>query len=113
MSSTANLISILLNNGNSTFTLLPPYTLSGAFRLSTGDFNADGKSDLAIARYVDSKVSILLGNGDGTFSSSPEFATDTGPDFIITGDFNGDGKPDLATANLDAGTISIFLNTSH
>jgi hypothetical protein len=113
VSSTANLLSILLNNGNATFNLLPSYTLSGAFRLSSGDFNADGKTDLAVARYVDAKISILLGNGDGTFSSTPEFDTGLGPEFVITGDFNGDGKPDLATANLDAGTISIFLNTSH
>src|SRR5258707_15673927 len=33
----------------------------------TGDFNGDGRLDLAVANYSDSTVSILLGNSDGTF----------------------------------------------
>jgi len=33
-----------------------------------GDFNADGKPDLAVANYSDGTRTILLGNGDGTFN---------------------------------------------
>src|SRR5262245_29039428 len=33
----------------------------------TGDFNGDGKLDIAVANFGDSTVSVLLGNGDGTF----------------------------------------------
>lgn len=32
-----------------------------------GDFNGDGKRDLAVANHNSGTVSILLGNGDGTF----------------------------------------------
>ena len=32
-----------------------------------GDFNGDGRTDLAVANYGDNDVSVLLGNGDGTF----------------------------------------------
>ena len=32
-----------------------------------GDFNGDGRTDLAVANYGSNDVSVLLGNGDGTF----------------------------------------------
>ncbi len=43
--------------------------------MTTGDFNGDGKVDLAITDQIDNSVSILLGNGSGTFQirwSSPQ-----------------------------------------
>ncbi len=74
-----------------------------------GDFNGDGKLDLAIANYLDNTVSILLGNGDGTFQTQTTYAVGSGPYAIITCDFNGDGILDLAVANDGAGTVSILL----
>ena len=37
-----------------------------------GDFNGDGKLDLAVANYGSNTVSVLLGNGDGTFQGAAE-----------------------------------------
>jgi endonuclease/exonuclease/phosphatase family metal-dependent hydrolase len=64
-----------------------------------GDFNKDGKSDLATANYGSSSVSILLQNADGTFGAATNFTVGNSPNYIAIGDFNGDNNPDLATSN--------------
>ena len=64
-----------------------------------GDFNGDGRTDLAVANSYDNDVSVLLGNGDGTFQTQVTYAVGSGPVAIVAGDFNGDGRTDLAVAN--------------
>ena len=81
---------ILKGNGNGTFTagfsqnLANPVTGS----VVTGDFNEDGKLDLATG------TSILQGIGDGTFQAPIDFGGTS--QVLATGDFNNDGRPDLA-----------------
>ena len=41
--------------------------------VAVGDFNGDGKQDLAVANFNSSNVSILLGNGAGSFGSATNF----------------------------------------
>ena len=74
----------------------------------TGDFNQDGKPDLAVASFSGA-VSVLNGNGDGTFRGHVDYATGAGARAIVTGDFKGDGKLDLAVANQSSNSISILL----
>jgi len=71
-----------------------------------GDFNGDGKLDLAVANQSagnagPSMVGVLLGNGDGTFQPAVEYVagSDTDSSSVALGDFNGDGNLDLAVAN--------------
>ena len=71
----------------------------GPYSVAMGDFNGDGKPDLAVTSRDDNAVSVLLGNGDGTFQAPIEYATDSFPVHVATADFNGDGKLDLAVAN--------------
>ncbi len=109
-----NTVTVLLGNGDGTFTPVggtPPSTGAAPEAIAVGDFNGDGKPDLAVANNGDSDVTVLLGNGDGTFTAAstalpPSFS---GPAAIVTGDFNGDGKLDLATANNRSSTIAILL----
>ena len=81
--------------------------------VTSGDFNADGKPDLAEANYGASTVGILLGNGNGTFQTRVDYSTGSGPRSVATGDFNGDGRTDLAIGNQGAGTVSILLGNSN
>jgi hypothetical protein len=79
------------------------------FNVATGDFNGDGKQDLAVANSGNGTVSILLGNGDGTFQQAMDFTVGSPLNRVAVGDFNGDGKPDLAVGNGSANAVSILL----
>lgn len=97
---------VLLNNGDATFQAPVSYQTPLAFSLAPGDFNGDGRVDVAV---TGAGVSVLLGNGDDTLQPSQNYVVGAGPESATVGDFNGDGAPDLALGNVD-GTITILLN---
>ncbi len=113
---------LLRGNGDGTFTLLsaPTTALTGNPVLSghivTGDFNGDGKLDLAITQNGSNLaasgagLSVQYGNGNGTFGA----VTPLNGSFFgtsISADLNGDGVTDLA--NVDAiGDHVLFGQTS-
>jgi FG-GAP-like repeat/Abnormal spindle-like microcephaly-assoc'd, ASPM-SPD-2-Hydin len=85
-------------------------TLPGPETVATGDFNEDGKFDLAVAENGSNSVSILLGNGDGTFQAHVDYAVGMGPSSVVAADFNGDGILDLAVRNqAPSNSVSILL----
>jgi hypothetical protein len=107
-----NTVTILLGNGNGTFTptVNSPMTVgTGPSSLVVGDFNGDGTADLAVADYGANAVTVLLGNGNGTFMAAASgWATGGGPGFIAEGDFNGDGLADLAVASEGSNTVTVL-----
>ncbi len=103
-------VSILLGNGDGTFKAHVDFPVGPQpTSVAVGDFNGDGKLDLAVANQGSNNVSILLGNGDGTFQTQTTFATGAKPAAIAARDFNGDGKLDLAVVNQDSNSVSILL----
>jgi hypothetical protein len=85
--------------------------------VAVGDFNGDGKPDLAVGNESSNNVSIFIntttpGSNIPTFSAATNFTTGTYPISIAVGDINGDGKPDLAIANTGSNTVSVFINTT-
>src|SRR3989442_1694874 len=82
--------------------------------MAVGDFNGDGRPDLAAANLGDNFVSVLLGNGDGAFQEAPTFGSGPDPYSMFMADVNSDGKLDLAVANNGsypsyASTVSVLL----
>lgn len=99
-------LSVLLNNGDGTFgtaTVIPSVSGNYGGMIVSGDFNGDGKIDLAIRDSKDSSINILLGNEDGSFQSPMMVPVASGPEGIAVGDFNQDGKLDLAAAGYGIG----------
>jgi hypothetical protein len=114
---TTNTAWILLGNGDGTFAVSG--NLHSGIRYSpiaVGDFNDDGKPDLAVGASGgfggNDSVTVLTGNGDGTFtSSSPVPAVSASLiSSIAAGDFNGDGIPDLVLTDSSTGAFSVLLN---
>ena len=118
-------VTMLLGKGDGTFTTGATIAATGVQQypvMITGDFNGDGKTDLAVLSWnfdSTSLITTLLGNGDGTFVAGATGVAynqgAVGGDFIIgslvAADFNGDGKMDLAVVGeyVSPGGITILL----
>ncbi|MGQ9601137.1 MAG: FG-GAP-like repeat-containing protein [Candidatus Bipolaricaulia bacterium] len=74
-----------------------------------GDFNGDGKEDLAVANQDSNSISILLGAGDGKFSPSGTVSVGISPSDIVATDFNKDNQLDLAVTNAGSNNLTILL----
>ena len=109
----SNNVTILLGNGDGTFTQAagsPIQAGTQPFAIAVGDFTGSGKLGLAVANYGSNTVTLLLGNGDGTFTQpvgSP-ITVGKGPISLAVGDFNGSGRLGLAVANIMDGTVSVL-----
>ncbi len=105
-------LTVFLGYGDGSFQEMPITYPTGAFPLSiaVGDFNGDGKLDIATANSNAGSISILLGNGDGSFQTHVDYHVGTFfTEGIATGDFNHDGKLDLVTANLSDDNVGVLL----
>jgi hypothetical protein len=106
-----NVLALLGGNGGQGGVIFPTFVLSG-------DFNADGKTDLLSVNNSNSTISILFGSGKGSFGKSTLLSVITDPEAddlpqpvtAASGDFNRDGNNDIAVANLGTDDLSIFLS---
>ncbi|MCU0240032.1 MAG: VCBS repeat-containing protein, partial [Pyrinomonadaceae bacterium] len=91
-----------------------PYTRPN-ISLINADFNGDGKLDIAINFYEESRIRILYGLGGGAFARGDIFQVNKYPYSLAAADFNNDGKLDLAvTNNQDSPNkqLDILINTT-
>jgi FG-GAP-like repeat len=107
----AGTVQIRAGNGHGGFEVGEIYNVGGGPNyVAVGDFDNDGKLDLAAANWNSGTVSILLGNGNGTFQAAVDYSAGPGgPHGLTVGDFNGDGRLDLAVATSGGNTVAILL----
>lgn len=109
-------VCIALGNGNGSFqNPVCQQGVQGQYfaGLVAGDFNGDGKLDLAVTKIPSGNtsgvVSVYLGNGDGTLQSPINSSSGNGPGNAAAGDFNKDGKLDLVIVNFVGGATNEFF----
>ncbi|HEY7423311.1 MAG TPA: VCBS repeat-containing protein [Gemmataceae bacterium] len=105
---TSNSVSVFAGNGDGTFntTTAQTYAVGGAvYAVALGDFNKDGKLDIAT---TGAQMNVLLNNGAGGFGTAQQ----VGPagSTLVVGDFNGDGFPDLAQNDASSAIIDVLLD---
>src|SRR4051794_31035537 len=110
-------LSVFLGDGTGAFTeaLGSPVAASGGpIYVATGDFDGDGRADLATANISPGGVGIYVGTGNGGFGAAPGSPYATGgtfPQGLAVGDLNADGRLDIAVANHMSSTISVLLGS--
>jgi len=116
-SNSGNNVLEFLNIGSGTFSAATTYSLtanSNPYDLTAGDFNNDGRIDIATANYsYNSNVSVLLGIGTaGSFTTAVNYSVGNSiyPEAIITIDFNDDGILDLATVGTYSSGPTAYLD---
>lgn len=77
--------------------------------VAAGDFNGDGKPDLAVTDVTGTTIYIALNNGNGSSFAVSTIAGVSHVFGLTTGDVNGDGKLDLITWGSGANTIGVLL----
>ena len=118
----SNGVSVLLGNGDGTFQgainspttgsgMLTPSGLatgSAPFDIVAGDFNGDGRLDVATGNEGSSDISVLFGKGDGSFEEPPGSVVGPSTAAIATGDFTGNGSLGVAIVNQGSNSVSIL-----
>ena len=104
-----NTVSVLLNTGKGKFGAPIVFPGGNGGEIATGDFNHDGKIDLAINDWTNNSIDIFLGNGNGTFQPMVAYPVVNHPEWVAVGDFNNDKKLDLATGGYSV-TGGLFNN---
>jgi len=116
----SNSVTILPGNGDGTFQQPLTFSLPAGANpsaIAAGDFNNDGRTDLAIAEpglAIDGAfgaVQIFLGNGDGTFDALAPIPV-AAPSAIVAGDFTGNGRIDLAVTDSYPSAVTILMGNS-
>jgi len=112
---------IYVGNGDGSLTVKTTVTV-GAYHDFTsavaGDFDGDGRGDVAVVDATTSKIWAFTNNGACTinrcnslsFDPPVSIATGDAPQMVRTADMNSDGRLDLVSADYGAGA-SVYLNT--
>ena len=115
-------VGIFLNSATAPGTFPATVTLylsggSNSRRLAFGDFNADGRPDIAVSNQNSGSVSVLLNAAApapaGTYSAAVSYLTGSSGTFgVAVRDVNNDRRPDIVATNFNSATVGVFLNQS-
>ena len=76
--------------------------------LQAGDWNNDGRKDIAVANRGMDSISILLNNGNDNFTTAATLDTADFPQQLMQGDWNGDNVTDLASISVGENLLQLW-----
>lgn len=106
-----NEVGIAFGHGDGTFAPTTIVTAAVARTIAMGDFNSDGKLDIALATLGPNSLQLLWGNGLGSFTTGTSIAMADPPTAMAVADLDSDGHLDVAIgagAGVDGGYIRIL-----
>ncbi len=77
--------------------------------IEAGDFNDDGRLDLATVNTASSDVTVLYGFGDGRFWAPHRRLAGSQPHDVELADLDADGRLDAIVANEGSDNVSVFM----
>lgn len=114
---TTDNITVGLNDGSGALRAQQPVTIQdNGFTaylsdITSGDYNNDGKRDIAAAGS--SNIYVLRGNGNGTFQSPQPFRAGNSVSRLASGDFNGDSRADLVFTDTSDNKVYLALSSGN
>jgi len=111
-----NTVSVVLGNGDGTFTSAPNSPLAtgqAPTSVALADFNGDGVPDIVVTDPQTDSVSVFLGLGQGLFASAFELPAGTDPTAILAASLSGATLPDVAITDNPpgvAGQVTVVLS---
>ncbi len=91
-----------LDDNHTEFVELTPISLQA------GDWNNDGRKDIAVANRGMDSISILLNNGNDNFTTAATLDTADFPQQLMQGDWNGDNVTDLASISVGENLLQLW-----
>jgi hypothetical protein len=77
------------------------------------DVNSDNASDIVVASYGSTSVSVLVNAGNGTFLSQTTYSTGSSPHSVAVVDLNSDNKPDIVVTSYGTSSVDVLLNAGN
>lgn len=111
-SSTDSLISVLTGSGDGALSFNLNDNFSAGLDpagLVSGDFNHDGRLDLAVSNGVNQSFAVLWGNGNAKFQTNTVYPTNFSTGGLYTEDFNADGYIDLGVIDLTNNSLKLWI----
>lgn len=114
----SNSVSILRNTTITSISMATKVDLSTGSTpasVAIGDFDSDGKPDLAVANSQANTISLfknLSTMGSILFDNKVDLPAGSSPQGLAVGDLDSDGKPEIVATNNTDNNISVFRNQS-